>query len=271
MSVEPSQNSTSSGAVRTEIDDSVGWLIIDNPLKRNALTLAMWEAVPDAVARLEATAAVRVIILRGAGAKSFVAGADISEFEQTRATSDKAKVYEDINVAAFRALKNCEKPTIAMIRGHCLGGGLGLALACDLRVADPTAVFGIPAARLGIAYPVEAIADILQAVPPAAAKRLLFTAERVGSAEALRIGLIDEVSAEGALAERIENLAETMGGNAPLTLRAAKRAVSAFLSGGGAAEMDAARVAAERCFDSEDFKEGRDAFLQKRSPTFRGI
>jgi len=258
------------GQIRTEVDGSIGWLIIDNPKKRNSISLAMWAALPGAVETLDRNEQVRVIILRGAGDKSFVAGADISEFEETRATAEKAKAYEQINVAAFKAVKHSNKPTIAMIHGHCLGGGLGLALACDLRLADTSSVFGIPAARLGIAYPQDAISDILEAVSASSAKRLLFTAERLGPDEAHRIGLIDEVCEYSALRERITALAGTISNNAPLTLRAAKKAIAATEAGHDDADIGAAMAAAETCFDSEDFKEGRDAFLEKRLPHFKG-
>jgi len=258
------------GQIRTEVDGTIGWLTIDNPKKRNSISLAMWAALPEAVAALDKHDQVRVIVLRGAGGKSFVAGADISEFEETRATAEKARAYEQINVAAFKAVKQSSKPTLAMIHGHCLGGGLGLALACDLRLADTSAVFGIPAARLGIAYPLEAMSDILEAVSASSAKRLLFTADRLGPDEALRIGLIDEVCEDSALPGRIAELAAKLSQNAPLTLRAAKKAITAILSGQSGPEMSAASAAADLCFDSEDFKEGRDAFLEKRQPGFLG-
>ncbi|MBS8262698.1 enoyl-CoA hydratase [Roseibium polysiphoniae] len=258
------------GTISTRVDGSIGWLVVDNTAKRNALSLAMWKQVSAAVDRLVADPNVRVIVVRGAGETSFVSGADISEFEQTRSTAAAAKAYDVINVAAFRALKHAAKPTIAMIRGHCLGGGLGLALACDLRIAAAGSVFGIPAARLGIAYPLDAMSDIVEAVGPATAKRLLFTAERIGAEEALRIQLIGEAVAEADLDARIAALCTQLANNAPLTQAAAKLAINAIAAGCQDDAMALAAKAAETCFESRDFAEGRDAFLEKRQPNFSG-
>ncbi|MBO6759037.1 MAG: enoyl-CoA hydratase/isomerase family protein [Roseibium sp.] len=270
MSTPLSQASQGDGEIRTETTGSIGWLIVDNQPKRNALSLAMWRALPAALSRLDDDEAVRLIVLTGAGGRSFVAGADISEFAETRSTAEKAKAYDAINVAAFEALKTAVKPTVAMIRGHCLGGGLGLALACDLRLAATGAVFGIPAARLGIAYPLAAIADIVQASSASVAKRMLFTAERVTAEDALRLGLVDELTEPGDLEARTEALGKTIAANAPLTLRAAKRAVNAVAAGARPEAMAEAAAAGQTCFESADFKEGRNAFLEKRNPVFTG-
>ncbi|WP_286175507.1 enoyl-CoA hydratase [Labrenzia sp. CE80] len=258
------------GTISTRIDGSVGWLVVDNAAKRNALSLAMWKQIPSAVDRLVANPNVRVIVIRGAGETSFVSGADISEFAQTRSTAVAAKAYDAINVAAFKALKHAVKPTLAMIRGHCLGGGLGLALACDLRIAATGSMFGIPAARLGIAYPLDAMTDIVEAVGPSAAKRLLFTAERIGSEEALRIQLIGEAVPEANLDVRVAALCADLANNAPLTQTAAKLAINAIAAGCQNDAMALAAKAAETCFESRDFAEGRDAFLEKRQPNFSG-
>ncbi|WP_417671789.1 enoyl-CoA hydratase [Roseibium sp.] len=263
--------SASAGAIHTSIDGSTGWLVIDNEAKRNALTLAMWKDLPGAVQNLADDSQVRVIVVRGAGSTSFVAGADISEFKETRSTAERAQAYDAINVAAFKALKTATKPTLAMIDGHCLGGGLGIALACDLRIATKGSVFGIPAARLGIAYPLEAMSDIIQSVGPMNAKRLLFTAERIGTGEALRLGIIgEEVNEKTELEERVSSLCASLAANAPLTQRAAKRAINAIASGSRPDDMCGAVDAANACFGSKDFEEGRNAFLEKRAPTFCG-
>ncbi|WP_417689993.1 enoyl-CoA hydratase [Roseibium sp.] len=262
--------SAPAGAIRTHVDGSVGWLVIDNEPKRNALTLDMWKDLPRAVQQLDTDDAVRVIVVRGAGSMSFVAGADISEFEETRSTAELAKAYDKINVAAFKALKHASKPTIAMIRGHCLGGGLGIALACDLRIAAIGSVFGIPAARLGIAYPLDAVGDILEAVGPMIAKQLLFTAERFEADAAARCGIVGEVTTDAQLDGRIRGLCATISNNAPLTLKAGKSAINAIAGGSAPQDMVKAATAAEACFDSKDFEEGRNAFLEKRNPHFTG-
>ncbi|WP_343072328.1 enoyl-CoA hydratase [Roseibium litorale] len=266
--MKPSPQRTT-GTIRTMVEGPVGWLVVDNEAKRNALSLTMWTQLPEHVETLCDNPDVRLIILRGAGGSSFVSGADISEFEATRATADAARSYDAINVAAFKALKTAAKPTLAMIRGHCLGGGLGLAFACDMRIAAEGSVFAIPAARLGLAYPVEAMADIVEAVGPATAKRLLFTASRLTAGEALTAKVIDELVPEDALEDRCRVLADTISANAPMTLKAAKLTINA-LSSGAPEDMAKAIAAAEACFTSSDFAEGRSAFLEKRQPSFTG-
>ncbi|NBN77266.1 enoyl-CoA hydratase [Microvirga tunisiensis] len=260
------QQDHSPGQIRCHVEGEIGWLVIDNPDRRNALSLAMWQAVPEAVARLTADPAVRVIVLRGAGEETFVAGADISEFETLRGNARDARTYEAVNVAAFDALRATPKPTIAMIRGHCLGGGLGLAAAADLRVAAQGSSFGIPAARLGLAYPPTALADIVALTGPARARDLVFTARRVSAEEAHRIGLLDRLVPADALETAVRELAGTVAANAPLTIAATKAALAALTNG----DLAAAEAAAERCFDSRDFAEGRSAFLAKRTPDFIG-
>lgn len=259
-----------SGQLRTEVNGAVGSLIIDNETKRNAMNLAMWQDIPRAIDRLVRNPDVRVIVLHGAGSRTFCAGADISEFEETRSNVEKARSYDAINVAAFKAIKHAAKPTIAMIRGHCLGGGLGIALACDLRLAAKDSVFGIPAARLGIAYPLEAVSDILEAIGPATAKRLLFTAERLDTAHAVRSGLVNQAVPEDQLEPATDQLCQTIAANAPLTLQAAKLAINAFAGGASPEDLARAEAAAQLCFDSDDFLEGRNAFMEKRSPRFSG-
>ncbi|MFN7168939.1 MAG: enoyl-CoA hydratase [Pannonibacter sp.] len=254
------------GCITVTIEGALAFITIDNAERRNALTLAMWQAVPEAVDKAVAAPQVRVIIVRGAGEETFVAGADISEFATLRGNAKDAKTYEAINVAAFDALRASPKPTIAMIRGHCLGGGVGLAAACDMRVAARGSSFGIPAARLGIAYPPTALADIVALTGAARAKDLVFTARRIDAAEAERIGLIDRLVDAEVLETETRALATTLAENAPLTITATKAALTALPSG----DLSGAHAAAERCFDSADFAEGRTAFLEKRSPVFRG-
>ena len=255
--------------LRIAIEAPIGWLIVDHPERRNAVSLSMWKALPVLVAALEADPSVRVIVLAGGGEQAFVSGADIAEFAEVRRDAASAHAYEETNEAAFAALRMAAKPTVAMIRGPCFGGGVGLAAACDLRVAADDAVFSIPAARLGIAYPPPAIADVVALVGQSRAKDLFFTARRVGHAEALSIGLVDRVVAAASLRDETLALAATIAGNAPLTLAAAKTAIAAAVTGDPAAAARA-RAAAEACFSSADFAEGRDAFLAKRTPRFTG-
>jgi enoyl-CoA hydratase/carnithine racemase len=258
------------GRIELTIEPPIGWLAIDNPSKRNALNLAMWQAIPDRIAAVEADPGIRVVVLRGAGALPFASGADISEFETVRATAAGGKAYEAANEAAFRALAGCSKPVIAMIRGFCLGGGLGLAVSCDIRIAAEGSQFGIPAARLGVGYPPAAMAYVVAAVGPAAAKDLFFTARRIGSEEALALRLVSRVLADDALESHARELALSIAANAPLTIAAAKRAIDAAAGLPGARDAAGLARLAEACFDSEDYREGRTAFLEKRPPVFKG-
>ncbi|MEZ5841090.1 MAG: enoyl-CoA hydratase [Hyphomicrobiales bacterium] len=262
--------SSPSEKIHAEIEAPIGWIVVDNPARRNAVDLAMWLAIPALVEALVADDRVRVIMLRGGGEQAFVAGADISEFETVRATAESARGYEASNADAFAALRHAAKPTIAMIRGFCLGGGLGLAVACDMRLSSDDAVFGIPAGRLGVGYPPEAVRDVVNLVGPSRAKDIFFTARRLDHAEAYRIGLVDRLFPAADLFEETRKLAETIAANAPLTLKAAKAAITGVAGDPLAADWAAIKALADACFDSDDYAEGRAAFLEKRSPVFRG-
>jgi enoyl-CoA hydratase len=256
-------------ALRYEKDGAIGWIIADNPKRMNALTAAMWQAVPDTLARAVADPAVRVIVLRGAGEKAFSAGADISEFENAR-TGDAAKTYDALNDAAFNALTGCAKPTIAMIHGFCLGGGLGLALCCDIRVADDASQFAIPAVKLGLGYNARWMRPILTAVPVARAKELLFTGRRFRSADAEAMGLVSQLVPQAELEQTVRALAREIAGNAPLSVAAAKLVIDEIARHPEHPDMGVLDAAVAACFESEDYAEGRRAFLEKRKPDFKG-
>lgn len=252
------------------IDGAVATLAIDNAPRRNAIDLAMWDAIPALIAALDSDPAVRAIVIRGADDGPFSAGADISEFETARGSAAGSRAYEAANVRAFEAVAGTDHPTIAMIRGHCIGGGLGLALACDLRVAADDAVFAIPAGRLGVGYPPSGMATIVSVVGASAARDLFFTGRRIDAAQAMRIGLLREVVPVERLATHVGDLAATIAAQAPLTLTAAKRAIEAAAGLPGRLPDAAIQALADACFDSEDCAEGRRAFLAKRRPEFRG-
>ena len=260
---------TSDPRIVARVDGAVGTLVIANEAKKNAVSLSMWNAIPPAVAALEAVDDVRVIVVRGEGGV-FVSGADISEFAEVRKDAASARAYEASNAAAFAAIRQAGKPTVAAIRGFCLGGGMGMAVACDLRVAAADAVFGIPAGRLGVGYPSDCMRDVVNAVGPARAKELFFTARRLKAEEALSIGLVARIVPVDGFDAEIAALATTIAANAPLTLRAAKAAVNAVIGDADAVTWERVRALTDACFASEDFKEGRTAFLEKREPTFRG-
>jgi enoyl-CoA hydratase/carnithine racemase len=260
--------SSSTSKLVVSLSDGVATLAIDNPSKHNALDLEMWTAFPGIVAALDRDPEVRVVIVRGAGQESFASGADIGEFATLRADAEGGRLYEATNEAAFWAVAHCSKPVIAMIRGFCLGGGFGLALSCDLRVAGASAVFGIPAARLGIGYPPGAMKLVTAAIGAPAAKDLFFTARRIDAREAARLGVVQRIVPEDQLDAAALALARTIAGNAPLTIKAAKAAIDEAV---GVVHPDVDPVAlADRCFDSADATEGRNAFLEKRAPVFTG-
>lgn len=254
--------------IQAFLDGSIAWIHINRPSRRNAMNAEMWAAVPPLMKSLDERIDVRVIVLRGAGAEAFSAGADISEFGATRANAEAARAYEQANGAAFAAIRTARKPVVAMIQGICFGGGLALALACDLRVADGTALFSLPPARLGLAYPLDGLRDLASTVGMAAAKELLFTAKRIGADEARRIGLIAHVFADVETETRA--LCESIADGAPMTIAHAKRALD-LIAGrpGHGPEAEVAAMAAA-CFDSADYAEGRAAFAERRKPRFEG-
>ncbi|MGE3142847.1 MAG: enoyl-CoA hydratase [Hyphomonadaceae bacterium] len=256
------------GRVSSEAHGAIGWITFDHPARHNALSLGMMR---DLCAALDAHAqnqTVRVVILRGAGEKAFISGADISEFGSARANAEAAAAYGESSARAWEALSRFEKPLIAMIAGYCIGGGLAVALKTDIRIATPDSQFAIPAARLGLAYTGQPVRDLVNAVGVSEAKAILFTAKRMGAEEALRLGLINEIVTRDVLEARVTALAESIAANAPLTVRAAKEAVNQIAQ----ARPDAARMEAlsALCFDSADYAEGRKAFAEKRPPVFEG-
>jgi enoyl-CoA hydratase/carnithine racemase len=246
----------------------VGWLVLNRPERRNALNAEMWAAIPPLMAALDADPQVRVIVIRGAGPEAFAAGADISEFGQSRNDAAAAARYEKLNGEAFSAIRSCSRPVIAMVQGFCIGGGLAIALACDLRIAAPSALFALPPARLGLAYPQDSLQDLVTTAGAAAAKEMIFTARRVTAEEALRMGLINRLAADVEAETRA--LAAEIAEGAPLTITHAKRAIDFITRRPG--HEDDADIAwhAARCFDSEDYAEGRAASAEKRKPVFRG-
>ncbi|MBK9081855.1 MAG: enoyl-CoA hydratase/isomerase family protein [Rhizobiales bacterium] len=256
--------------LRLEIDGPVARLIVDNAPRRNALDLAMWRAIPELIAAAQADEATRVVLLGPAPGLPFCSGADISEFSTVRATAEGGRAYEAANAAAFDSLAACRKPVIAAIRGFCLGGGMGLAAACDLRIGAAGATFGVPAGRLGVGYPPSSMAYVVAAVGAAGARDLFFTARRLDAGEAHRLGFLNRLVADEALDAAATELAQTIAAQAPLTLTAAKAAIARCAGLPSAPSERACEQLAQACFDSADYAEGRAAFLEKRTPRFAG-
>ncbi|NIM28760.1 MAG: enoyl-CoA hydratase [Gammaproteobacteria bacterium] len=256
--------------ILAEVREGVGWLTINNPERRNAISLDMWDAMRQAVEAFGADPVVRCVVLRGAGEKAFASGADISQFEKERADAEAAMRYATISRAGRDALLGLEKPLLAMIRGFCMGGGLGIAMTADLRIASADAVLGIPAARLGIAYDAQNVANLVSLVGPSRAKDILITGRRLGAEEALAMGLVNRVVSVAELENTCTEITAQIVDNAPLSMRASKLTVKEILRGEGARDDALIVDLGRECFDSEDYQEGRRAFMEKRRPQFNG-
>lgn len=256
--------------ILTRVDGAVGHVIFNNPEKRNAVSLDMWETVGAAFDRFAADDALRVIVVSGAGGKSFVAGADISKFGQVRDSEEAARAY-DVKVRdVHRRILECPKPVIAMIDGFCLGGGLNLAMLCDIRICSDTSQFGMPAAKLGLGYPLTSIKRLMDLVGPSAARHLMFTAERIDAPEAYRIGFVQRVVPAAELGAHVAAYAATIAANAPLTVKAMKLISAQVLKDPADRDLDLCQSLVDACFASEDYHEGRTAFMEKRPPVFKG-
>jgi enoyl-CoA hydratase len=248
----------------------VGYMIFNNPERRNAVSLDMWEAAGRIMEDFAADDAIRVVVITGAGGKAFVSGADISRFEKERSDEEAQARYNAVVSKANEAIYAFPKPTIAMIHGYCLGGGLGLAVCCDLRIASEDSRFGIPAAKLGVGYGFTGIKRLADLVGPSFTKEIFFTARQFDAAEALAIGLINRAMPADKLEAYVKDYADTISNNAPLTVNSVK-----FIANQTAVDPDKRELArcadlVKGCFASKDFIEGRRAFMEKRKPAFTG-
>ena len=258
----------SKGKLRVERDGPVGRLVLDNPERRNAIGAQMWLGIPQAIDEFNNDATVRVIVIRGEGTQAFAAGADISEFEKNRSSGDQVKAYEEATSAAHHAIESVPKPVIALIHGFCVGGGLAVALSCDLRYADASSRFAIPAARLGLGYGAHGTGRLVATVGHAHAREIMFSARRYDANEAWAMGLVNRVLPDAELDAYVQKVVTELAANAPLTMAASKAVINALAEPKG--DFAEAEAAVARCMKSEDYIEGRRAFMEKRVPVFKG-
>jgi enoyl-CoA hydratase/carnithine racemase len=251
-------------------DDGVGHVVFNNPEKRNAVSLDMWQAVEAALEEFAAHDEIRVLVLSGAGGKAFVSGADVSKFEDERSGAEAVAHYNATTARIYTRLNAFAKPTIAQITGSCVGGGVALAVCCDLRVCGQSSRFGIPAAKLGVGYGFPGLQRLVHLIGPAFAKEMFFTARLFSAGEAYEMGLVNRVVADDQVEGYVADYARTITGNAPLTVNSVKAIVGEVLK--DPAERDLARCEelVRACFASRDYVEGRQAFLEKRPPRFVG-
>ena len=261
---------TQTDKVLSRKDGCVGSLIFNNPERRNAVSLDMWAAASRIMEDFANDDDVRAVVISGAGAKAFVSGADISRFESERANEEAQARYSAIVAKANDLIYAFPKPTIAMIRGYCLGGGLGLAVCCDLRIASDDSRFGIPAAKLGVGYGFVGIKRLAVLVGPSFTKEIFYTARQFDAAEALAMGLVNRVVPGEKLETYVKDYTDTISANAPLTVNAVKFIVNQTAVDPDKRDLDHCAALVKRCFDSDDFIEGRRAFMEKRKPAFTG-
>ncbi len=253
-----------------ERDGRVGRIVLDHPERHNAISTQMWSGITAAAHELEDDHDIRVVVIRGAGERAFAAGADISQFGEQRSDASRNRDYDDTTSRAHAALLGLSKPLIAAIGGYCIGGGLAVALTADLRVAADDAQFTIPAARLGLGYGTSGIGTLMRLVGPSAAKRIFFLADRFGAHEALQMGLVNRVVPKAQLHDAVAEWTDLIVGNAPLTIAAAKAAMTQWQLPEAQRDFTEAEARIRACFDSEDYAEGVDAFMNKRPPQFTG-
>jgi len=258
----------SKGRLRVEREGPVGRLVLDNPERRNAIGAEMWRAMPKAIAEFHADSSIRCIVIRGEGIAAFAAGADISEFEGNRASESDVKEYDAATSAAHHAIETVPKPVIALIHGFCVGGGLAVALSCDLRYADASSRFAVPAARLGLGYGIHGTGRLVATVGHAHAREIMFSARRYDAQEALRIGLVHRVLPDNELDAYVARTVTELAANAPLTMAASKAVINALVEPHG--DFSAAEASVAHCMNSQDYIEGRRAFMEKRAPSFKG-
>ena len=251
-------------------DGAIGWMTFNNPERHNAVSLEMWQRAAEILAEFAQDASIRVVVLAGAGGKAFVAGADISRFKDERQEAEAVAVYQAATDKAYETLRSVPVPTIAMIRGYCIGGGTAIAVSCDLRIASENARFGVPAAKLGLGYGPKRAKPLVDLVGPAFAKEIYFTGRQLDAREALGMGLVNRVVPDEKLETTIAEMAGAIAENAPLTVRSTKLTVNELMKDTTDRDLAACEAAVAACFASNDYREGQAAFMEKRKPRFTG-
>ena len=256
------------GSINSYIENRVGYIVLDNPSKLNAISFSMWEKIGTTLEEYKKNKDIRCVVMTGNGEKAFSAGADISEFNDNRSLEEAVLLYDNVSKTTLNILQNFPKPTIAIINGYCIGGGLATALSCDVRIASEKSTFAIPAAKLGLAYDYLGIKKLRDLIGPSRAKYIFFTARQFSSTEAIQMGIIEQIFKEKDFKEGVMQVLNTIIDNAPLTIASAKLAIDADIE-----DKDLYKKCKEFeaiCFSSKDYEEGRLAFSEKRKPVFKG-
>lgn len=251
-------------------DGRVGYVIFNNPERLNAVSMEMWQATRTMLDDYARDDDVRVVVMTGAGGKAFVSGADISKFGSERATQEGVAAYNKMTELAYAGIHDFPKPTIAMINGYCIGGGLGLAVSCDMRICSDKSRFAVPAAKLGLGYDYPGLRRLIDVVGASFAKEIFFTARQFDAEEARVMGLVNRVLPDDKLESYVKDYADTIAANAPLTIGSVKLIVGEILKDESSRDLARAAESVKRCFDSSDYVEGRTAFMEKRKPVFTG-
>jgi len=255
----------------SRIEEGVGYITFNNPDKHNAVSIEMWDALEKILDNFRNSNKIRVIVLNGAGGKSFVSGADISKFDKERSSKEAVLSYNKRTQKVYELLESFPKPTIALIDGYCIGGGLNLAVCCDIRICSEKSKFAMPAAKLSLGYPFSSIKRLFDVMGPGMAKHFMFTAEKISATEALACGLVQKLISEDSIDSYVKDYALTIANNAPLTIKAMKQIGIEILKNPDERDLLLCEKLASACFDSEDYKEGRKAFMEKRKPNFKGL
>jgi len=255
----------------SRVKDGVGYITFNNPEKHNAVSIEMWDALEQILDGFRSSQDIRVIVLSGAGGKAFVSGADISKFDKERSSKEAVLSYNKRTQKVYENLETFPKPTIAMIDGYCIGGGLNLAVCCDIRICSEKSKFAMPAAKLSLGYPFSSIKRLFDVMGPGMAKHFMFTAEKISASEALACGLVQKLVSEDSIDSYVKDYALNIANNAPLTIKAMKQIGIEISKNSDERDLLLCEKLASTCFDSEDYKEGRKAFMEKRKPNFQGL